>query len=491
LLPYIQGGYWQEKQRASEMTEKPNIFKPPQVDKVLRDAILAPWHKRLAPQVITQVVRNILDSKRAAFLAGDDVLGGALSTSEVANLAVNQLEELSQKHLSSVINGTGIIINTNLGRAPLPASALESTLKTLASYCDLEVDLADGKRGERTSNIENLFKYITGCQAALVVNNNAASVMLAIMALAQNRDVIVSRGELLEIGGSFRLPEVILAAQGRLCEVGTTNRTRAQDYEKAISHETGMLFKCHRSNFEMTGFVEEASAKELLPLAQAKGIPLVEDLGSGCLVDLEKFGLQHERTVHDCLNDGANLVLFSADKLLGGPQAGIILGDKKLIETLRRHPIYRALRADKMLISLLEAVLTEYLSANPEDLVPVLKMAKQSPEAIQKRVEEFMQSLRASCPKLSMEILQTESAFGGGTSPNQVQRSFAIKIKVKGQAASSINELNRLLRNGTPKVIARLQDESIIIDFRTVQPWEEEGLAQALLAVENSLAQSG
>jgi L-seryl-tRNA(Ser) seleniumtransferase len=481
------------------MTGKPRIFKPPQVDKVIRDPILAPWHKRVQSKVITHIVRIILDSKRAAFLNDNRNAGDAienfdensdLSASELAQLAANELEAISTLRLNAVINGTGIIINTNLGRAPIAKEVLSGTLKTLSSYCDLELDLELGKRGRRTTNVETLLQLITGCQAALVVNNNASSVMLAIHALSANKEVIVSRGELLEIGGSFRLPEVIEAASGKLNEVGTTNRTRASDYAKAINSESGIVFKCHQSNFEMRGFVEEANVSELAAITQAARIPLVEDLGSGCLIDLEKFGFKHERTVQECLSDGANLVMFSGDKLLGGPQAGIIVGDKHLVEQLRKHPIYRALRADKILVSILEEVLHQYLAHQPEELIPVLVMAKQLPQAIAQRVENFITSAQDKLGHLHLDVHATESAFGGGTSPSQTQPSFALRIKVDNSLNLSINDLNKLLRNGTPKVIARMQDESILIDFRTVQADEEFGLSKALISIETTLGKS-
>jgi L-seryl-tRNA(Ser) seleniumtransferase len=468
------------------MTQKPSAFKAPQVDKVIRHEILKPWHEKVQAKVITQIVRNILDGKRIEhFNKATATPQAELSVAELAKLAASELEELVNGHLKRVINGTGVIINTNLGRAPLPQSALQSVLPVLESYCDLELNLSLGKRGERLSHMEALLQLLTGCQAAVMVNNNAASVFLTITALAKGKEVIISRGELVEIGGSFRLPDVIVAAGGKLREIGTTNRTRIEDYEKAISGDSGMIFKCHRSNFEIRGFVEETTAAELRSLATAKAIPLVEDLGSGNLVDLQTFGFKKERTVQECLNDGVDLVMFSGDKLLGGPQAGLVLGTKAYIEVLRKHPIYRALRLDKVLIALLECVLKEYLSPAPELAIPVLAMAKEDSSYIQSRVENFIGRARALYPKLELTCVGTESAFGGGTSPGQTQISFGIAIELPAHSKHNAESLATLLRGASPPVIARLQEEKVIVDFRTVRPSDEPALLSALSICQN------
>jgi L-seryl-tRNA(Ser) seleniumtransferase len=462
------------------MSQKTPAFKAPQVDKVLREEVLKPWHAKVQARVITQIIRNILSDIRTKYLSEGQKSQEELSATAVANLAKEQLDQIFDSHLVKVINGTGVIINTNLGRAPLPESALEAVLPVLESYSNLELDLTNGKRGERLSNMELLLQLITGCEAALLVNNNAASVLLAINALSKDKEVIVSRSELVEIGGSFRLPDVIACAEGRLKEIGTTNRTRIEDYEKAINSDTGMIFKCHRSNFEIKGFFEEATVAELRSLASAKGIPLIEDLGSGVLVPLEQFGFASERTVQDCLNDGVDLVLFSGDKLLGGPQAGLVIGKKAYIEILRRHPIYRALRLDKVLIALLECVLKEYLSPTPEAGLPVLAMANESPAYIKKRVEDFISRASKLYPFLTLNCVETESTFGGGTSPGQTQKSFGVGIRSKSNPKGGGSFLTALLRTASPPVIARLQEEITIVDFRTVRSSEEPSLLAAL-----------
>ena len=467
------------------------MFKPPQVDKILKEPIFKPWHNQVAASIISAIVREIIDDLKAQTnqsLSPSD-LSTNLSASQIAQLAVVELKALFDNHLSPVINGTGIIINTNLGRAPLPASACQSAFEIMTSYCDLELDLATGKRGDRLFHVERLLKLITGYQAALVVNNNAAAVMLAIAALAPGKEVIVSRGELVEIGGSFRLPDVIASAGGKLQEVGTTNRTRVSDYQKAISANSGMIFKCHQSNFEIKGYVEEASLAELAPLAQANALPLVEDLGTGALLNLEKFGLPPQKTVPDCLATGADLVMFSADKLLGGPQAGVILASRPLIDILKKHPIYRALRADKLLICLLENVLKEYLRPHPEETVPVLAMANQSPTQIKQRVQNFIEKAASTCQNLDLECIACESAFGGGTTAGQRQPSFGISLKLKGTANLKVERLAKRLRMATPPVIARLNDERLIIDFRTVQMAQEAALLTVIQSVDGHAQQ--
>lgn len=471
------------------MSKETPTFKPPQVDKVLRDKILARFHDKVENKFLAQIIRQILSAEREQYKKDGKQRGSELSATEIALKAAGKVEEILRSDLKTVINGTGIIINTNLGRAPLAPQSLKSVLGLLESYCDLEFDLKSGKRGERLEHIENLLKLITGCEAALLVNNNAASVFLAIASLAHGKEVVISRGELVEIGGSFRLPDVIVAAGGKLKEVGTTNRTRIEDYKKAITKDTGLILKCHRSNFEIKGFVEEASVVELAELARTKSIPLAEDLGSGAFVDLQKFGLKKERTVQDSLAEGIDLVMFSGDKLLGGPQAGVVLGRKDLVQILRKHPIYRALRLDKVLIALIESILKEYLSADPEKTLPVLAMANQSAQSIKERVEKFIVLAVARGSNLQLACVETESAFGGGTSPGQVQKSFGLAIALNKNAKGlkrglSGNSLAEALREATPPVIARHQDEMVVVDFRTVRKSDEPLLLSALISLE-------
>ncbi|MCA9801902.1 MAG: L-seryl-tRNA(Sec) selenium transferase, partial [Cyanobacteria bacterium HKST-UBA02] len=343
----------------------------PQVDLVLRQPVLEELVSVIDRSYLTVLVREELARLREGLRSA----GGESPEAEViAGKVAVSARALLSGGLERVINATGVVLNTNLGRAPLPESVLAAMKEIGSGYSSLEIDLESGKRGERTRRTSRLLGLLTGSEMAIVVNNNASSVMLAVAALANGEEVIVSRGELIEIGGSFRLPDVIAGAGGTLKEVGTTNKTRLSDYRNAINDRTGMILKCHRSNFEITGFTEEAGLEELVSLSRESGVPVVEDLGSGAFFDMSRFGLQREPTVRDSIEAGAGLVLFSGDKLLGGPQAGIAAGSRALVEKLRKNPMYRALRADKLVIAILENVLSLYLSPHPEKEVAVLAL---------------------------------------------------------------------------------------------------------------------
>jgi L-seryl-tRNA(Ser) seleniumtransferase len=463
-------------------------YKPPQVDRVLRHQALADWEKKLDRKVLTAFVRLFIERRRAEFTK--QVFEEELD--KFAELVRQELHTLDRTKLQPVINGTGIIINTNLGRAPWPSEIGNSLQKTLTGYCNLELDLETGKRGDRNTNVEMLLRLLTGCEAALVVNNNAAAVMLCIAALARNQEVVISRGELVEIGGSFRLPDVIVSAGGILKEVGTTNRTRLEDYAKAISKNCGLFLKCHQSNFEMRGFVEETSVSELVGLGKRNNIHVLEDLGSGAFVDVTKFGFAAERLVSQSVSDGVDACLFSGDKLLGGPQAGVIVGKQEVIAALRRHPIYRAVRADKLMIAFLELVLSNYLFERSEETIPILTMAKEAPEAIEERVATFIKSATKACPKLAFSLVSTETAFGGGTSPGQVKKSFALGIQINALLNSphkiGCDDIARMLRGTTPPVIVRILKDVAVVDFRTIAVHEEKDLLQVLSKMENEMS---
>jgi len=464
-------------------------YKPPQVDRVLRHQALSVWEEKLDRKVLTAFVRLLIERRRAEFAqqAFEEDL------EKFVELVRQELHTLNQTKLQQVINGTGIIINTNLGRAPWPAEIGSSLEKTLTGYCNLELDLDTGKRGDRNTNVELLLRLLTGCEAAVVVNNNAAAVMLCIAALAPNKEVVISRGELVEIGGSFRLPDVIISAGGILTEVGTTNRTRLEDYAKAISKNSGIFLKCHQSNFEMRGFVEETSIGELVNLskqnlAKPSKIYVLEDLGSGAFVDLTKFGFAPERMVRQSVSEGVDACLFSGDKLLGGPQAGVIVGKQEVINVLRHHPIYRAVRADKLMIAFLELVLSNYLFEKSEETIPILAMAMESAEAIEKRVLSFIKEAAKTCPKLAFAAISTEAAFGGGTSPGQVKKSWALAIQAKTEHKISCDDIARILRRTTPPVIVRILKDVAVVDFRTMNVLEEKYLLSALCKLENEMA---
>ena len=381
---------------------------------------------------------------------------------EPADLAGRLQEELAAARaprLRRVINATGVIVHTNLGRAPLAEEALTRLADATRGYSNLEYDTAAGARGSRQTHVTPLLRRLTGAEAALVVNNNAAAVLLALAALAEGREVIVSRGELIEIGAGFRIPDVLARSGARLREVGTTNRTRADDYERAVGPDTGLLLRVHQSNFRVVGFTERPTLAELARVAQSHKVPLVDDLGSGALVDLGD-----EPTAREALADGADLVCFSGDKLLGGPQAGIVVGRLELVERLRRHPLQRALRADKLTIAALEGTLTLYLDA--PDRIPVLRMLRSDTDRVRARAQRLAELVGG-------EVEQTVARAGGGALPLAELPSYACAVE---------EDLAARLRIGEPPVIGVVRDGRTLLDCRTLTDAEVDEIAAAVVA---------
>jgi L-seryl-tRNA(Ser) seleniumtransferase len=378
------------------------------------------------------------------------------------DLVVRLDEELAAArtpHLRRVINATGVIVHTNLGRAPLASAAIDRVREVAAGYSNLEYDLAAGGRGSRQEHVTAILQQLTGAEAALVVNNNAAAVMLALAALAEGREVLVSRGELIEIGDGFRIPDVLERSGARLREVGTTNRTRAVDYEQAIGPETALLLRVHQSNFRVVGFTEQPALEELASVARSHKLPLVDDLGSGALVDIGD-----EPTARASLAAGAHLVCFSGDKLLGGPQAGIIVGRAELIERLRRHPLQRALRADKLTLAALEGTLQLAIDAPVE--IPVVRMLREAPEAVRARAAQLAE-------RIGGQVEETIARAGGGSLPVTELPSFACAVE---------EELAERLRNADPPVIAVVRDGRTLLDCRTLADAEVDQVAAAVTA---------
>lgn len=462
-------------------------FKMPQVDKVLRHPRVVALEGKVRRQFLAELTRREMAAMRKSGSEGD--LSAEALLDDIAVRIERKVDDILSGNLQRVLNGTGVILNTNLGRAPLPESTAAMLADLAQGYCNLEVELESGKRGERTAYLDELLGILTGCDKAIVVNNNASSVMLAVSALAQGKEVIVSRGELIEIGGSFRLPDVITIAGGILKEVGTTNRTRIDDYRKALSNNTALILKCHRSNFEMSGFTEETSLEDLVGLGAARGLPVLQDLGSGAFVDIACFGLKHEPTVSESIKCGVDAVMFSGDKLTGGLQAGIIAGKKDTVEKMRRNPMYRAVRGDKLFIGLLESVFVKYLAPEPEKSVPVISMASCDVEKLKERASTFCQNAAGKLPFLRLEVVATESAFGGGTVPSQTIPSYGVHIfpdeRGPGMNAAS---LAHLLRTSSPPVIPFVRAEQVIVDFRTISVAEEDALASSLALVSRRMA---
>jgi L-seryl-tRNA(Ser) seleniumtransferase len=418
----------------------------------------------IAPEHLTYLLRTELDCIRSQI---DE--GARPTEQDVLQRCQNALDALSATRFDEVINGTGVVLHTNLGRAPVSAATAAAMASAASSYLSLELDPETNKRGGRMDEIARLMRLLTGAQATLVVNNNAAAVLLTLAAVCAGRDVIVSRGEAVEIGGGFRIPEVVAQSGCRLMEVGTTNRTYAADYVRALSESTGALLRVHPSNFRVEGFVSTPSTAELAAVAVEHGTILVEDLGSGALLDTTRFGLRPEPTVEEALSAGAAVVTFSGDKLLGGPQAGIICGRAEIVETIGRHPLARAVRADKTTLAGVAATLRHYVAGNPESTIPVWQMLSANVEGLRSRAN-------AISIETGSVVIDSTSSVGGGSLPGEVLPSVALSL-----TGGNADELARRLRMGAPRVFPVIRDGAVLIDLRTVQSGQDELLARAIL----------
>jgi len=437
----------------------------PKVDKVLRlsDIVrLLDHHQR--PEILV-AARLVLDRLRDGVRYGGQTV--LPDESEIARLITAELEGRAMPSLRRVINGSGVVVHTNLGRSPL-ADAAEQAIQTVSSgYSNLEYDLATGERGSRYSHVEGLLSELTGAEAALVVNNNAAAVMLALSTLAAGREVCVSRGELVEIGGSFRIPDVMRQSGARLVEVGCTNRTHIRDYRASITEATALLLKVHTSNFAIVGFTAEASLAELSELGGETALPVMLDAGSGCLIDLSPYGIKGEPTIRHCLGSGADVVTFSGDKLLGGPQAGIIVGSRALIEPMKRHPLLRTLRMDKLNLAALEATLRIYRDERQALIaIPTLRMLAMSAETLSRRADTLIRYLRKRTPEIiSFTRHSGESSAGGGSFPMLQLPTTLIEVRISGAAPL---QLESTLRQTSPPVVGRIHRDRFLLDVRTI-----------------------
>lgn len=405
-----------------------------------------------------------------------------LESSYLESLMKKVFEEYETPSLKRVINATGVVIHTNLGRAPLSKKVIEEIVKVAKYYSNLEYDLKEGKRGSRYIHVEEILKEITQAESALVVNNNAAAVLISLNTLAYGKEVIVSRGELVEIGGSFRIPEVMKWAGCILKEVGTTNKTHLFDYENAITENTALLLKVHKSNFEIVGFTKEVSIEELVNLGRKFNLPVMKDLGSGCFVDLSKYGLKKEPTVQEVLKAGVDIVTFSGDKLLGGPQAGIILGKKEYIEKIRKNPLNRALRIDKLTLAGLEATLRLYRDEILAiEHIPVLKMILTSKEELKKRAKNLLKKLRELKLKdFKFEVVETINKTGGGALPTLDLVSYAVAVEVP----FSSQILQKKLREYKPPIITRIEEDRVLIDVRCLFDEDYKIIVEAFESLE-------
>ncbi|RJQ44809.1 MAG: L-seryl-tRNA(Sec) selenium transferase [Nitrospiraceae bacterium] len=455
------------------MTIQEKLSRLPSVDECLKSPFGRKWLQSFARKTVLRAVREIIDSKRKEILHGasPDVTLEALSHNIDASI-----KKLSAYKLRPLINATGIVIHTNLGRSILSERAIDHIIETARSYSNLEYDISSGRRGKRYSNIKDIIRELTGAEDAVVVNNNAAAVLLCLETFAKGKEVIVSRGELVEIGGSFRIPEVMKASGAILREVGTTNKTHLPDYENALCGDTALLLKVHQSNYKVIGFTEEVPIEKLVKLGKEYKIPVIADLGSGCMIDLEKYGVYGEPTVQHVVSTGADIVTFSGDKLLGGPQAGLIIGKEKLIAKIQKNPMLRAMRIDKMTLASLEATFMQYLDEEKAmKEIPTLKMLTQSEGEIKRRAKRIASSLRKEISgHAEIGVIADESQAGGGSLPEISFPTFAVSLK---PLKISVNELEKRLRLGEPHVIARIKDDTLIMDARTIQDEEAKILA--------------
>ncbi|AOY76883.1 L-seryl-tRNA(Sec) selenium transferase [Clostridium formicaceticum] len=460
------------------MNKKSILSKLPSVDELLNCDEVIHLIDQIPRKVVVNSIRKCLQNYRNKILA--------MKESELANLQVNmselienviyQSEKFMAMNLRKVINATGVVLHTNLGRALLSDEIKEEVWSVAAGYSNLELNVDTGKRGSRYSHVVELIKYLTGADDALVVNNNAAAVMLVLSTMAKEKEVIVSRGELVEIGGSFRVPDVMEQSGAKLVDIGTTNKTHLWDYEKALGENTAALLKVHTSNYKILGFTEEVALKELVALGRKNNVPVIEDLGSGVLVDLQKYGLTYEPTVQESVALGVDVVTFSGDKLLGGPQAGIIVGNKHWIDQMKKNPLTRAFRIDKLTMAALEATLKLYL--DEEEMIkkiPTLKMLTESVASLQKRAQQLYDILANL--DLPMEIKEDFSQVGGGSLPLEKLPTKVIAIK---PMHLSVSKLEEKLRSHTIPIITRIQEEQLIIDVRTIKEEDYDIIKKAL-----------
>ena len=469
----------------------------PSVDEVVHGAEITALAKAHGVTSVTDAARSVLAGMRREIASGLlDGPGLRLAIDGLGGAIAAQLRRSLGHSLRPVINATGVILHTNLGRAPLGKTALTHILETAGQYSNLEFDLEAGVRGRRDVHVDRLFRKLldedggpvqsAGPVSTIVVNNNAAAVLLTLNSLAEGGEVIVSRGELVEIGGSFRIPDVMAKSGATLREVGTTNRTRVADYESAINERTRLLLRVHRSNFEITGFTEQPSPSEIAALAQKRGVPFMEDLGSGALVDLQNFGIEGEPSVLDSLRAGVDVVTYSGDKLLGGPQSGLISGRADLVARMRSNSLFRPLRVDKLTYAALEATLLAYVK-HDHAAIPALKMMRLTKkeigarcEALASRVNGFAGTRagesRPTC-KMKIEILDGESIIGGGAAPSSVLPTRLLALTCEDLSA---DELAARLRGSDPAIVARVEDGRVLLDLRTVFPDQDQAVAEAL-----------
>lgn len=435
----------------------------PKIDELLKDELVQRAIDNNPRLLVVEALRESIEVVRKDILRG---VINSVNTEDVLKYALTLIDNKSKPNLKKLINGTGTVIHTNLGRSLLGDKVIENVITVAGSYNNLEYDLESGKRGSRYSHVEEIIKKVTGAEAAMVVNNNAAAIMLVLDTLSKRKEAIVSRGQLVEIGGSFRVPEVMKFSGAKLVEVGTTNRTHLYDYENNINENTGVLLKIHTSNFKIYGFTEEVSIEELVTLGKDKNVPVVEDIGSGVLIDFSKYGFTYEPTVQESIKKGIDVVTFSGDKMLGGPQAGIIVGKKKYIDLMKKNQLTRALRIDKMTLAALEGTFKYYLDeAEAIKSIPSLNMILASKEEVKRKAIKLRKKLQAKVKNFSFIVNSDFSMVGGGSMPTEKIPTYVIRVNSNQNSAQEIE--HKLRKNAIP-IICRVFNNEVILDLRTI-----------------------
>lgn len=454
------------------------LRKLPKVDELLMNEKVIEASSGLLREQVVDVIRTVIETVRREILGSDEALDESyVSYDMVADKVIQAVRHSHVKSLRRVINGTGVVLHTNLGRAKLSKSAMEAVAEVADKYSTLEYDPAKGGRGSRHVHVEKVIEKITGAEAAMVVNNNAAATTICLAALGRGKEMIISRGELVEIGGSFRIPEIMEESGAHLAEVGTTNKVKLSDYKNKINENTGAIMKVHTSNYKIIGFTEEVPLKELVKLGREENLPVIYDMGSGLMINLRDYGIE-EPTVREAMADGADIILFSGDKLLGGPQGGVIIGKKKYIDMMKSHPLARILRVDKMTLSAMEATFKEYYDdENAKEKIPVLSMLTRSEEKLKTDAEKLLEMIKKEAPALDAKVEATEDVVGGGSAPATVLKGYS--VSVQWNEASS-QEIERRLRMDALPIIVRINHDKVLFDVRTIAEDEYRIIADRL-----------
>ncbi|MBN1848673.1 MAG: L-seryl-tRNA(Sec) selenium transferase [Deltaproteobacteria bacterium] len=452
----------------------------PAVDRLLESDYLAEIIERYPRNLILKAIHRVLDEYRKRVDADAHFTDpSALNVQSVSDNVIEMVEKMARSSLRQVINATGVIVHTNLGRSILGKRVLSRFEPLAGGYCNLEYDLEQGRRGSRYSHVEGILKELTGAEAAMVVNNNAAAVFVTLETLAKGREVIVSRSELVEIGGSFRIPDVMKKSGARMIEVGTTNKTHLRDYEEVIGPDTALLLRVHRSNFQIVGFTEDVETSQLIDLGRKNGLPVIEDLGSGCLVDFSKYGLSKEPTVQEALTQGLDLITFSGDKLLGGPQAGIILGRQDLVDAIKKNQLTRALRIDKLTLLALEETLNIYRDEKVAlSEIPTLKMITEPYKELKAKAGRLFRMI-ADVPgeSFSVDLMDGHSKVGGGALP---LLDLPTRLVCLTPQTLSAHQMDEWFKSFDPPIIVRIEENKVLLDVRTIQDFEVKTVAQAV-----------